>query len=104
MAVRTAERRRSMRVAAAYQALVRDRRGKFVARGRTANISHNGVFVVVHARTRAIESQVVLELSVPSAGQGRRGDTRTVVHLCRVVRTENMGDLLGIGLEFVETH
>ena len=68
MAVRTAERRRSMRVAAAYQALVRDRRGKFVARGRTANISHNGVFVVVHARKRFSSNWMlpVLAICIPA--------------------------------------
>lgn len=105
MAVQTAERRQSTRVAAAYQAVLRTRRGKLLARGRTADISENGVFVVGRfPRGTPTVGEAVIELQIPDAAtaRGKRRPDRTVRFRCRIVRTAPMGDLLGVGIEFLE--
>jgi c-di-GMP-binding flagellar brake protein YcgR len=104
MLSQTTERRRSIRVPAVYPVVIRDRRGKVLGRGRTANISESGVFAMVSGRISPRANQVVVELTVPAHGdaQPRRGDCRTVCYRCRVVRLQAMGRLLGIGVEFLE--
>ena len=46
MIVRTVERRRSVRMPAAFPAMLLDSSGRTIAQGRTANISETGVFVI----------------------------------------------------------
>ena len=104
MTVRTAEKRRSIRVPAAYGATIRDRRGCALARGRTANISEHGVFIIAHPLARLPKAaQVYLEMILPSARDSHgRPWRRTVYYLCRIVRTERLGHLVAVGLEFVK--
>lgn len=97
------ERRRSVRSPAAYPVAVYDRRGKALARGRTANISESGVVAIVSLRQPlAIDARVILELSIPSASALKRREARIVAYLCRVARRQSVGHLTALGVEFVE--
>ena len=106
MTVRTAERRRSVRLAAAYPAIVRDRRGRILARGRTANISEKGVFVIARRRAGPPPPQedISVELTIPAARtlRSRRQAVRTVRYRGRIARTQPIGQLIGLGIEFLE--
>ncbi|MBS3733448.1 MAG: PilZ domain-containing protein [Phycisphaerae bacterium] len=99
------ERREDARRAAAHRVVVLDGNDRVVARGRTANISVDGVLLIA-PRTEALRQgrEVVVEIDVPKIahGQVRRGQHRTVRYRGRVVRTQQLGQLLGVGLEFVE--
>ena len=105
MTVRTSERRLCTRVAAAYPVVLTDERGRLVGRGRTANISEGGVLVILRC-IRAQHEQAVLiaELTIPSLRDSdtRSGSTRQVRYRCRLVRMQRMGDLSGLGLEFLQ--
>ena len=104
MTVHTAERRRSVRVPATYPAIVRDRRGRTLTRGRTANISEHGVLLISRRREGLLPDQkIVLELTIPAAPttRCRRQPTRTVRYRCRIVRTQTIGQLVGLGIEFL---
>jgi len=102
---RTFELRRSPRVPAAYPARVFNKRGKLLARGRTADISERGVFLLASGpgRLRA-EQEIIVELRVPAGGQvrQRRQACRTVRYLSRIVRHETVGQHEGVGIEFLE--
>ncbi len=99
MTVRLAERRRSIRSMAAYAALLVDPRGRVLARGRTANISEHGLFVIVNTPDPPKEGKVaIVEITIPSLAAG----TRTVVYSCRIVRRQELGQLVGLGMEFRE--
>ena len=101
MSIRTAERRRSIRVAAAHPYVLRDRKNRVIGRGRTSNISEAGVLTVVRDHPRIPDQgQVVLDLTVPA--DPIAGTTRTVKYRCRVVRRQTMGNMIGLGLEFLQ--
>ncbi len=100
MSVRAAERRRSVRQPAAYPTVLADSRGKTLARGRTANISDHGLFIIVGQRlSPSDEANVIAKISIPSAA-GRGKETRIVVYECRIVRRQALGQLVGLGVEF----
>ena len=50
------------------------------------------------------QGEILLELSLPVAGdvRPRRQQTRTVLYLCRVVHTRAVGQLTGLGAEFLQ--
>ncbi len=97
--VRPADRRRSVRIPAAYPTLLADLSGHVLARGRAANISEQGLFVIVSQPTVAPDGKtLVVEITLP----GPNDDTRTVAYSCRVVRTQAIGQLMGLGVEFAE--
>ncbi|MCK4602493.1 MAG: PilZ domain-containing protein [Phycisphaerae bacterium] len=99
------ERRRHPRVAATYPAVLRDKRGRLLARGRTVNISEGGVFVVMRMRTKRYpRTNLLLELTVPKTSTEirRRSTNRTVHYQCRVVRSESLGQFTGLGIEFIK--
>ena len=99
MTIRTAERRQSVRNSAAYPAVISDRHGRPLARGRTANISEHGAFVLANGQSLQLEQIVLIELSVPSLrGQGRR----CVLYACRIARRQQLGQLVGVGVEFLQ--
>jgi hypothetical protein len=105
MSERRAERRGSVRVAAAYPVCLCARQGRILSRGRTANISESGVYIVVNrARGLSVSGEVFLRISVPDASSkpSRREQSRTVNYRCRVAHTENLGRFVGMGVEFVE--
>lgn len=101
MTTRTAERRRSVRVSAAHPYVLRDRKNRVIAKGRTANISENGVMTVVKLHPRLPDTgQVVLDLTLPA--DPILGTTRLVKYRCRIARRQEMGNMVGLGLEFLQ--
>jgi len=105
MTLRTANKRRTVRAGAAYRAVIRNRKGRVLARGRTANISANGVFIIASCPKGPPKcSEVLIEMEVPTATASRTGRpaTRTVHYLCRVIRIQTLGHLMGMGVEFLE--
>ena len=105
MTARLDERRRSIRVAAAYPVSICDRRGRVLTRGRTANISENGVFVLAsNVRRLPPSGEVLLQIAVPDASsrQSRRDSSRIVRYVSRIVRSGSLGRFVGLGIEFVQ--
>ncbi len=101
MSTRTAERRRSVRTPVAHPYVLRDRKNRVLARGRTVNISESGVLTVIRNDTRLPRTgQVVLDLTIPA--DPIAGTTRTVKYRCRIARRQEMGNMLGLALEFLQ--
>jgi len=99
LTIRLAERRRSVRLSAAYPATLTDGHGRFLAKGRTANISEGGAFVLANANSLQPEQVVVVELSIPAPG--RSPNRRVVTYACRIARRQALGQLVGVGVEFL---
>ena len=105
MSVRTAERRRSRRGSASHTVALFADNGNLIARGKTSNISENGIFFLAKIKGTTPEGgQVVLEMSVPDAGSrpNRARRLRTVRFSARIVRSVRLGHLVGLGIEFRE--
>jgi hypothetical protein len=101
MNVRTAECRRSVRMPASHFAIIRDHRNRReLGRGRTADINEGGVFIVVPSSEKIPESgNVCLSLTVPA--DPAAGTKRQVIYTCRIVHRKEMGNMVGLGLEFL---
>ncbi len=105
MPARKSDRRRTPRVIAAHPVVILGRRGAVISRGRMANVSEDGAFVVADRRSGLEEMpEVTAEIELPSASAKpeRHAPTRTVRYRCRVVRAQVLGQLLGLGLAFIE--
>ena len=104
MSTRVAERRRNQRTPAVHPAAILDEDGYVLASGRTSNISEHGVFVIGNGQWRPqLDAKVILMLELPAAPTPRRPDRlRTVAYRARVVRTQEVGQLIGVGLELME--
>lgn len=99
---RVKERRNSVRVPGSYPVQLCDAHGRALGRGRTANISEQGVFVLLPGgRTPTINQAVRLTMELPLSPDRQRS-TRTVRYLARVARVEPMGQWQGVALELVE--
>ena len=104
MGVKTSERRRDARQPAACSVEVLDDRGRLLARGRATNISENGLFLLTGRCPNLPSSgRVMLKITLPAPRQkrSRRGAGRIVVYLGRIVRRQVLGQLSGVGVEFV---
>jgi hypothetical protein len=89
-------------VPSSYPVLLRDIKGRTIGRGRTANISERGVFVLVpDGRTPAQGQTIEIEMDLPHSPAHQRM-RRTVRYAARVVRVEPMGRWQGIALELGE--
>ena len=104
MSTRTSERRKNQRTLAVYPVAILDEDGYVLASGRTSNISAHGVFVIGDGQWRPqLNAMVMLMLELPAAPTPRKRDKmRTVAYRARVVRTQEVGQLLGIGLELMQ--
>lgn len=99
---RIADRRASLRVPSSYPVSLRDTRGKAIGRGKTANISERGLFVLLPSgRTPNPEQRVEVEMELPHSPAHQRL-TRVVRYTARVVRVERMGQWQGVALELLE--
>lgn len=99
------ERRRMARVSVAYPVTLLDSRGRVLARGRTTDISQDGVLAVVVAASGQINAErVILEVTVPKTRprHTNRQPGRRISYLAKVVRQEPLGQMIGLALEFVE--
>ncbi len=100
-----AERRFGARTSRAYPAVLMTKRRRILGRGRTANISQRGVYLIADCVDGLPESgELLLELRLPDftkpSSKTRR--TRTVQYTCRVVRSEPVGQLRGLAVQFIE--
>jgi len=105
VSVRSAERRRNARVAAAHPVAIRDRRGRLLLRARTSDISETGLFCLTEARRGLrLRGKVTLEVTVPAGRRARlrHSRTRTVRYAGRIVRTEEIGQVVGMAIELLE--
>jgi len=102
MNVQTAERRKVERVASAQTAELWDRDNrKMLGRGRTANRSEVGVMLVVRRDQQVpAEGEVCIRLSTPPSMHDGRG--RRTAYVCRIVRRQELGNMLGLGLQFLK--
>ncbi len=99
------ERRSCIRMSAAYPVNVMDLRGRLLGRGRTANISESGVYILLCPRSPMPENgQINLELTVPGLTDRPNGrpSTRKVLYASKVVRTVRVGNMLAIGVQFLK--
>ena len=105
MSVRTTERRRNPRITAAHPVAIRDRRGRLLLRGRTAEVSESALTCLTNARRGlSIRGRVILDVALP-AGRSprlRHSPLRTVRYAGRVVRTTEIGQLVSIVIELTE--
>lgn len=103
MSIRTAERRRCLRTPATFAAMLLNRHGRLIVHGRTTNISESGVYLLVPYRKALTEDSLIVELLVPSLSNHGRGDgLRRVRYRCQVARRERVGDMIGMGVQFLE--
>ena len=101
--VKVTDRRRSIRVAAAYPVALCDEKWRILARGRTANISDAGASVVADARRGVpLSGRVYVEITLPADTEMMIGrhKMRIVRYICRIARVQQLGNLVGLGLEF----
>jgi hypothetical protein len=89
---RVVERRRHARLTLSYPATIRDRSGKVLMRGRSADISVCGIRVLGPGGSRVEDAQTVwIELEIPNPR--RSGPPTRVVKMCgQVRRVAHMGD------------
>jgi len=105
VSVRTTDRRRNARVAAAHPVAIRDRRGRILLRGRTSDLSESGLFCLTEARRGLrLRGKVILEVTLPAGRPGRlrHSPTRTVRYAGRITRTEEIGQAVGMAIELLE--
>ena len=102
MTVQTAERRREERLPSAQAAELWDKDNRqMLGRGRTANTSEGGVMLMVRRDQRIpLEGEVCLRLSTPPSIQDGRGRRRA--YLCRIARRQELGNMLGLGLQRIK--
>lgn len=104
MSTRVAERRRSRRAPAVHPIAIFDNDGYVLARGRTSDMSECGVYIIVSSDwAPELNSTVTVELKLPGfASERRRDRQRIVIYSARVVRTREVAQFLGVGLELLE--
>ena len=94
-------RRRSTRKGTTRQVTLRSPEGEVLAEGIITNISEEGAFVVLRAAPDLVTDGVtILEMKVSGSADDEGSETRR--QRGRVVRFRKMGDLTGLGIEFVE--
>lgn len=80
-----------------------DGQWRILVRGRTANISDSGVSVVADARRNVpIDGDILVEITEPADPYARKGEDHCRIHRYagRVARTQQLGNLMGLGIEF----
>ena len=101
MGKRQHDRRRNRREGACLQVELRSVEGGVLAEGLLMNHSVNGAFVVTRSGPMLGENErVIMEMKAPPAGEDEAAVSGP--RLCRVVRSRQMGNLLGVGLEFAK--
>lgn len=104
MAKQILSRRRHERVEARYAVILRDQAGDVLARGQTVNVSDGGVFAVIDLdEVPEVETRFLLEVDLPSilTTDGSR-ERQTAHYVARVVRTEQIDEMIGLGMELTE--
>ena len=97
------DQRQGVRASSAYAVRMNDLDGRALGQGRTANISENGVLVLVNVvEDLEVDEQVLLDMILPgSLGVNGQGAARQVTYHARVANVRYIGHLLGVGLELL---
>jgi c-di-GMP-binding flagellar brake protein YcgR len=104
MSIRTIDRRRDDRVAAAHPVAVYDRGGKCLLHGRTANVSEGGMLVLTGSRLALrLKGELSFEITLPdgNAPRAHRRGLRLVQYLGRVTRVEEIGQAIALGVQLI---
>ena len=97
--VKCSERRESVRVPGSYPVCLWDARGRLIGRGKTANISERGAFVLLPAgRPVPLNGLIQIEMDLPRSPTHQRL-SRRVRYTARVVRAQPMGQWQGVAVE-----
>ncbi len=104
MAKKTLCRRRHERRDARYAVVLRDTDGVVLGKGQTVNISDGGTFAVIDVpEVPEVDSRFLLEIDIPPIVADDGSLQRQTAHfVARLVRTEHVDELIGLGMEFVE--
>lgn len=100
----TLSRRQHGREDAQRGIVLRDQTGAVLGRGRTLNVSDSGMFAVVDIQSAPeLNTEVLLDICLPGSvvSDGRTG-SQHAHYVARVVRTEDVDGLIGVGLKLVE--
>ena len=104
MAKQILSSRRHERVEARYAVILRNADGDVLGHGQTVNVSDGGVFAVIDlADVPEVDTTFLLEVDLPSilASNGDR-QRQTAHYIARLVRTEQIDELIGLGMELTE--
>ncbi len=98
------DQRQGVRTSSAYAVRLSDPTGRAFGQGRTANVSENGVLVLVNtSKDVEVNELVLLDMVLPGIpGSTRQCSARTVTYQARVANVRYIGHMLGIGLELVK--
>ncbi len=105
MSVHVRERRRGSRMSVSHPVTLRDRRGRVLLRGRTSDISQRGLYCLTECRRGLrLKGRVMLEITLPAgrAPRRRHATQRTARHAGRIVRVEEIGQLVGLAIELID--
>jgi c-di-GMP-binding flagellar brake protein YcgR len=103
MPVRTTDRRRNPRIPAAYPVRLFSTGGRDLGRARSVNISAGGIGIMTADRAELPRrGELVVEVSIPDAARASRPNaTRTVRYRGRIVRDQQLGQMVGLGIQFL---
>jgi hypothetical protein len=98
------DQRQGVRSNSAYAIRIKDMDGRVLGKGRTANVSENGLLVLVDTpEDMEVGQQVLLDMVLPGVTGATRHDVaRTVTYQARVANVRYIGHMLGMGLELVK--
>jgi len=96
------DRRREERIGTSAPAVIRDSQQRLIARCVATNVCSNGVFLMTRdAPGLPRAGQIYLEMELPVGSVPPAVESRTL-HLCRIVRVKQLGELVGMGVELLE--
>jgi c-di-GMP-binding flagellar brake protein YcgR len=105
MSIRTTDRRRNDRVAAAHPVTVYDRGGRSLLHGRTANVSEGGMLLLTDSRLALrLKGELTFEIALPGGKAPRahhHHSMRLVRYLGRVARVEEIGQVIAVAVELI---
>ena len=103
MGLSGAEKRRSLREPSARPVVVRDCQGRLLIKGRTVNISEQGVFLIGQGELLAEGDEVSIEITMPPADDSSSNDSAQVIHhRAHLARKISVGQLTGLGFEYFD--
>jgi len=78
--------------------------GEVACKGQTINVSDCGIFALVDlAEVPEVDTKFLLEVDLPSTISENGSRQRQTAHyVARLVRTEQIDELIGLGMELTE--
>jgi c-di-GMP-binding flagellar brake protein YcgR len=102
MSIRTTDRRRNDRVAAAHPVTVYDRGGRCLLHGRTANVSEGGMLLMTDSRLALrLKGELAFEIALPGGNtpRTRHHGLRLVRYVGRITRVEEIGQAIVLAVQ-----